>query len=48
VSDGGIREAAFSAISRRWFYGWTILAVGFAALRFLGQGSLMLNCSRGS
>jgi MFS family permease len=27
VSDGGIREAAFSAISRRWFYGWTILVV---------------------
>ena len=27
MSDGGIREAAFSAISRRWFYGWTILAV---------------------
>ena len=25
--------------------GWIFLAIGFAALRFLGQGSLMLNCS---
>lgn len=25
--------------------GWIYLAVGFAALRFLGQGSLMLNCA---
>lgn len=27
MSDSAVREALFSALGRRWFYGWTILAV---------------------
>lgn len=38
MSDGGIREAVFSAISRRWFYGWAILAVAGLGIFTSGPG----------
>ncbi|MFQ5956004.1 MAG: MFS transporter [Kiloniellales bacterium] len=38
MSDGGIREAVFSAISKRWFYGWTILAVAGLGIFASGPG----------
>jgi len=34
-----------AAIAFSFATGWIYLAIGFAALRFLGQGSLMLNCA---
>lgn len=34
-----------AAIAFSFATGWIYLALGFAALRFLGQGSLMLNCA---
>jgi len=27
MSDGVVRAAVFAALGKRWFYGWTILAV---------------------
>lgn len=33
-----------AAIAFSFATGWIYLAIGFAALRFLGQGSLMMNC----
>lgn len=36
----GLAAIAFSFVN-----GWLFLALGFGALRFLGQGSLMLNCA---
>jgi len=38
VSDGRVREAVFSAMSRRWFYGWTIVAVAGLGIFTSGAG----------
>ena len=38
MTDGGVRAAVFAAISGRWFYGWTILAVAGLGLFASGAG----------
>lgn len=36
--DGAVREALFAALSRRWFYRWTILAVAGLGMFASGPG----------
>lgn len=38
MADGGVRTAVFAAISGRWFYGWTVLAVAGLGLFASGAG----------
>jgi MFS family permease len=38
AAERTVREAAFAAIARRWFYGWTILAVASLGLFVSGPG----------
>jgi MFS family permease len=38
VADGGVRDAVFTTISRRWFYGWTVVAVAGLGIFASGPG----------
>ncbi|MFQ5899790.1 MAG: MFS transporter [Candidatus Methylomirabilia bacterium] len=38
MSDGGVRAAVFAALSKRWFYGWTILTVAGLGIFASGPG----------
>lgn len=38
MADGGVRAAAFAALGKRWFYGWTVLGVAGLGIFTSGPG----------
>ncbi|OGK79886.1 MAG: hypothetical protein A2X50_07485 [Candidatus Rokubacteria bacterium GWF2_70_14] len=38
MANGGVRAAVFAAVSKQWFYGWTILAVAGLGIFASGPG----------